>query len=266
MKKRPPAVAGMFYSIEPAILDKHIKEFMLSAKTKPSCIGVISPHAGYAYSGRTAAFAISSLKPAKSFIVLGPNHTGLGAEFSVMSSGIWSTPLGNTGIDEKLASKLLSESDFLAEDARAHAAEHSIEVQLPFLQERFNDFRFVPICIMNTGYSDEFMEKCIVIGESVAEIARSLGGIGIVASSDFSHYVPPETIEKREKHVVNAILELDVPKFFDALAGSDASVCGYGPIAVLMSAAKELGLRARDIHNSNSGGGSAVSYRAIGFE
>ncbi len=266
MTARPPAVAGMFYPLEPGLLGRQIGKFMLSAKTKPSCVGVISPHAGYGYSGQTAAFAIGLLRPAKSFIILGPNHTGYGHEFSLMSGGKWHTPLGDAGIDENLAAELMRRTD-IADDAGAHLAEHSIEVQLPFLQKRFNSFSFVPVCIMNIGYSDELMDACISTGEIIADIISKSnpGDIGIIASSDFSHYVPPETIEKREKPIMKAIMGLDVSGFFDALSSSNASVCGYGPIAVLMAAAKKLGLKARDIHSSNSGGEKAVSYRAIGF-
>jgi len=278
MSARLPAVAGMFYPNEPSLLAKQVKEFMLSAKTKPSCVGVVSPHAGYGYSGLTAAFAINSLRPAKRFIILGPNHTGMGSEFSLMSGGEWATPLGSVKVDGRLAAELLRRTD-IADDAGAHMAEHSIEVQLPFLQKRFNSnsFSFVPVCIMNTSYSDGFMDACVGIGEVIADIVKNSnsGDIGIIASSDFSHYVAPDTIGKREKSIVRAILEMDVSKFFDALssgyAGGSAadaasSVCGYGPIAVLMAAAKKLDLKARDIDSSNSGGSKAVSYRAIGFE
>ena len=290
---RKPAVAGTFYPNEPSLLRRQIEKFMLPAKTKPSCVGVISPHAGYTYSGLTAAYAINSLKPAKSFIILGPNHTGAGrgggssvlgrgggsspgSKFSLMSGGRWSTPLGDVPINERLAAELMRRTDIF-DDAGAHLAEHSIEVQLPFIQhlsrhspawKAYSDFSFVPVCIMNTGYDDVFLEACVSTGEIIADIIgkRNSGDIGIIASSDFSHYVAPDSIEKREKQIVKAIMELDVPKFFDALSGSDASVCGFGPIAVLMAAAKKLGLSARDIHSSNSGGDKAVSYRAIGFE
>jgi AmmeMemoRadiSam system protein B len=266
--ERKPAVAGMFYPLEPGLLAEQVREFMRPAKTNGSCVGVVSPHAGYSYSGRTAAFAISSLRPAGSFIVLGPNHTGMGAEFSLMAEGSWETPLGSVGIDTSLASEILRRTD-CEEDAAAHIGEHSIEVQLPFLQSRFKRFGFVPICIMNTDYSDGFMEKCVLLGEMLSlvlkENARKGKKVGIVASSDFSHYVDPSTIPRREKSIVDAILNLDVAKLFDALASTDASVCGYGPIAVLMSAAKRLGLKARDIHSSNSREAKAVSYRAIGF-
>jgi AmmeMemoRadiSam system protein B len=274
-----PAVAGMFYPAEPALLRKQVSSFMLSAKTKPSCIGAVSPHAGYGYSGLTATFALGSLKPAESFIILGPNHTGLGSEFSLMAEGAWKTPLGNVKIDSGLASELLGRTD-ISDDSDAHAGEHSIEVQLPIMQMIFKDFSFVPICIMNTGYSDEFMERCISTGEIIADVIagnkKKGKSVGVVASSDFSHYVDPETIPKREKDIVNAIMSMDVAKFFDALSSTNASVCGFGPIAVLMAYARKLHLKSKDIHNSDSSqsrtGGQnyrndrAVSYRAIGFE
>ena len=138
---RQPVVAGMFYSGNREGLKHDLEHFFSRAKAKKRCRMVVSPHAGYVYSGQTAAYAISSLEPAKKFIILGPNHPGLGAQFSVMSSGSWRTPLGDCRIDRDLAAKLES-SDFLEEDELAHMQEHSIEVQLPFLQLRFKDFSF----------------------------------------------------------------------------------------------------------------------------
>jgi AmmeMemoRadiSam system protein B len=264
---RQPVVAGMFYEGSGSGLKRQLDGLFSGVKAGKECM-VVSPHAGYVYSGKSAAFAVSSLKPAKKFIVLGPNHSGLGPRFSIMGSGSWVTPLGKCEIDTELAGKLKS-CDFLEEDVLAHAQEHSIEVQLPFLQHRFKDFTFVPVCIMNTDYSDGFLKKCETLGKKIAEIVKG-NNVGVIASSDFSHYLPQDVADMKDEAAVEQITKLDLKGFFRKLEEVDASVCGYGPIAVVMEAAKALGLKAKLVHKSSSGDASGdynavVAYYAIGF-
>jgi AmmeMemoRadiSam system protein B len=269
---RQPAVAGMFYERTESALKSHLKElFSGTDKKEGKSRIVVSPHAGYVYSGKTAAHAIASLREADKFIVLGPNHTGMGMEFSIMDSGSWETPLGKCDIDAKLAGKLKSggSCSFIRDDELSHMQEHSIEVQLPFLQHRFGKFTFVPVCIMNLSYSDEFLSKCEALGKAIAKIMRT-ESVGLVASSDFSHYLPQDVADMKDEAVAGRILKLDLKGFFRELEEVDASVCGYGPIAVAMAAAKELGLKAKLIHKSSSGDetgdyNAVVAYYAIGF-
>jgi hypothetical protein len=265
----------MFYYHDPKNLKAQLKDLFSGAKARPGHIGVVSPHAGYQYSGRTAAWAVSSLKPAKTFVILGPNHQGFGAQFSVMCSGAWKTPLGEVSINQKAARRLMESCKFLKDDGSAHSQEHSVEVQLPLLQHRFgsNAFDFVPVSIMNVDYSAEFLQKCERLGAAIAGLVKSgagASGTGAIASSDFSHYLPRDVAEQRDGAALKKILALDTGGLFKALEGMDASVCGYGPIAVLMSAARKLGLRAELINKSDSGdatgdAGSVVAYYAIGF-
>jgi MEMO1 family protein len=264
---REPAVARMFYEGKREELERHLNALFKNMKQGRER-AVISPHAGYIYSGRTAAHAIAALGKAERFIILGPNHTGLGPEFSTMTIGSWRTPLGKVQIDKKLAESLM-DCGFLQEDDMAHAREHSIEVQLPFLQHRFPRFSFVPICIQNTSYSEEFMGKCEALGHLVArEMKKSHAGL--IASSDFSHYLQKKIADEKDLAAIRAILALDVKAFFSELSGRDASVCGFGPIAVAMYVAKELGMRPRLLHKSSSGDQtgddrSVVTYYAVGF-
>jgi len=265
---REPAAAGMFYDDDPKRLEAGLGELFSGVKPAKACQMVVSPHAGYMYSGKTAAHAIGSLKKAKSYIIIGPNHTGLGPMFSMVGSGYWEMPLGECRIDFKLAMKLKS-FRLLKEDELAHLQEHSIEVQLPFLQHRFREFSFLPVCIMAAGYSVDFMSMCSELGKTVASAVKATGA-GVIASSDFSHYLPQKTAEKKDNAAIRRILKLDLPGFFRTLEEEDASICGYGPIAVAMSAAQELGLRPAMIHSSSSGDasgdyGSVVTYHAIGF-
>ena len=258
----------MFYDGSRNALRKNLDSLFSNAKKGGKFRAVVSPHAGYVYSGRTAASAISSLADARKFIVLGPNHTGLGAQFSFMGSGSWMTPLGECMIDAKLA-KGIGRCGFLEDDDLAHMQEHSIEVQLPFLQHRFGDFRFVPVCIMNSGYGAGFLERCEKLGKCIAGIMET-EGVGLVASSDFSHYLPQQYADAKDSAALMQILRLDTKGFFRQLQAVDASVCGFGPIAVAMAAARKLGLKAKLIEKSSSGDasgdyGAVVAYYAIGF-
>jgi AmmeMemoRadiSam system protein B len=276
---RRPVVAGQFYDSDPGRLSEQLSGFFEQVKAPSSSVGVVSPHAGYVYSGQTAAWAIASLKSAKTFIVLGPNHNTLGERFSVIKSGSWETPLGKVKIDSDAARLIGERCDFVADDRSAHAMEHSIEVQLPFLQHKFGKggsgpgFDFVPISIMNIDYSEGLAGRCERLGQAIASLigSRQAGNVGVVASSDFSHYVPKDTADKHDTKAVKSILELDVKGLFSHLDRIDGSVCGYGPIAVLMAAARALGLKGRLIRKSTSGDvtgddKSVVAYYAIGFE
>lgn len=267
---RKPVVAGTFYYNDPGILKDQLREFYSKVGTEQKCTGVISPHAGYMYSGQTAAFAIGSLKPAKSFIVLGPNHTGLGPGFSIFPGGAWKTPLGDCNIDFELAEELKEAFPGLEDDASAHTDEHSIEVQLPFLQYRFKDFRFVPITIMGSHYNDSgHLEKLESLGAAIAKLVKGKS-MGLIASSDFSHHLPLRAAEHKDDMALQKILKLDAKGFFDVLHKTDGSICGYAPIIALISAAKRLNLSAKLIQKSNSGEstgdfGSVVTYKAVGF-
>jgi AmmeMemoRadiSam system protein B len=269
MATRLPVVSGLFYPGTKGILLKQLRDmFSKTRKPREGCRAVICPHAGYEYSGSMAAKAVSQLTPANHFIVLGPNHYLRGGDFAIMSSGSWETPLGRVPIDSSLARRLLKHRPF-REDPQAHEREHSIEAVLPFLQHRFKGLSFVPISVMNVSYSQGFLRDCEAAGKAIASAIRGKN-IGVVVSSDFSHYLPEKAALEKDKKAIKQIKRLDLDGFFRALDETEASVCGYGPIAVLMSMARELGLKPRAIGSTTSaeaGGdrGSVVSYHAIGF-
>jgi AmmeMemoRadiSam system protein B len=271
MDTRYPAVSGTFYYGDVDNLKKQLDDLFSGVKAgSGDNLCVVSPHAGYIYSGSTAAKAIGSLKAGKRFIILGPNHIGMGSEFSVMNNGKWKTPLGDCVIDPGIA-KELKKCGILEDDPSAHEGEHSIEVQLPFLQHRFTDFTFVPITIMGAGYSDDFLKKCSVLGNTVARIMKSSPDVRVIASSDFSHYVPAELAKENDDKATAKIVKLDPAGFFKTLSDIDASVCGYAPITVLLFTAKALGLRNVEVIDYTTSGdktgdnSSVVAYSAIGF-
>jgi hypothetical protein len=248
MMIRQPAVAGMFYHLNTDLLEKQIK-FCFNYKLGPKKIkeekilAAIVPHAGYEYSGPIATWSYSRI-PKSNYIILGPNHRIFGSKFGVMKEGVWKTPLGSVKIDDKVATKLIEECPLLEYDILSHESEHSIEVQLPFLQYRFkDDFKFIPITISNEFPSLDFLDECKVIGKAIANIMKKEKDWIIIASSDFSHYVPNDYAHYVDNYIIDAILRLDEKDFFSRLQEKEASVCGFGPIAISMFAAKELGAK-----------------------
>ena len=271
MSVRNPVVAGMFYPDDPENLKKQLHSLFSQVKIRKTYQGVISPHAGYVYSGLTAAYAIKSLKRSKRFIILGPNHTGFGSKFAVDPNTQWETPLGRCSIDTKLKTEIMR-CELVDEDELSHHAEHSIEVQLPFLQYRFKRFTFLPLCVMAEGYSERFLSECDALAEVIAHILNKYTDTSIVASSDFSHYLPDEIARKKDDLAMQRIVRLDVEGFFQTLKRINASICGYAPITILMFVAKKLGMKKAElIHYSTSGEvtkdfDSVVSYAAVGFK
>jgi AmmeMemoRadiSam system protein B len=234
---RAPAVSGQFYPRNKNDLDREISQCFdgVQAGQKP-VLGAVVPHAGYIYSGSTAAHVYSMLPEADTFVLLGPNHTGYGSPVSV-SSEIWSTPLGEVGSDIEFIKALPGR--IIDTDETAHKYEHSIEVQLPFLQHRFHGFKIVPICM---GMQDE--ETALDVGVELAEAVRKVNKkVVIIASSDFSHYKPDKVAREDDAYFIQSILDLDIPGFYRKLYERNASVCGYGPIAAMLTASKALGAK-----------------------
>ncbi len=272
---RPPAVAGTFYNLDPEMLKKQINscfKHKLGPKTmkKEKILSAIVPHAGYVYSGPVAAWVYSRIEKAN-YIIIGPNHTGVGEKFALMKNGLWKTPLGEIAISEQMAEKIKKECKILEYDVLAHQYEHSIEVQLPFLQFRFgSDFKFVPISILNEFADETLLESCKLIGKGIANAIKSEKEKWIVlASSDFSHYVPHQTAKRVDKDLIKSIIRLNSKELFEKINEKDASVCGFGPIAIAIEVAKNLGAKKGKLLKYATSGditeeyGAVVGYAAI---
>jgi MEMO1 family protein len=240
---RHPAVAGQFYPRDPDRLVADIKTYA-SPKTSPiAAIGCIVPHAGYMYSGHVAGAVFARLKLPARFVILCPNHTGMGTPLSVVSEGQWETPLGSVSIDSRLATGLKSNFSFLSEDTHAHRSEHAIEVQLPFLQARLGKFSFVPIAV-GTGR----FEALEMLGNAMAEvIAVQPEPVLMIASSDMNHYESDGITRQKDALAIQRILALDPRGLFDVVNQQKISMCGYGPAVSMLTAARRLGATSAEL-------------------
>ena len=254
---RAPAVSGQFYPRSKKDLEREISRCFEGAPMgEKAVIGAVVPHAGYMYSGNTAAYVYSALPKADTFVFLGPNHTGYGSPVSV-SEESWSTPLGEVGSDSEFIRALPKR--IIDIDETAHKYEHSIEVQLPFLQHRFGGFSIVPICM---GMQDE--ETALYVGMELAEAVRKVRkNVVIIASSDFTHYKPDKAARENDSYYINSILEFDVPAFYRKLYERNASVCGYGAIAAMLTATKALGAKKATLLKYSTSGDTTGDLAAV---
>jgi len=276
MQIRTPAVAGMFYPSEKKELKKSIRECFLHkfgpGKIPPSSIkkkifGVICPHAGYMYSGPIAChsfYAISSDAP-ELFIIIGPNHWGIGSSVATMKDCKWNTPLGDVEVDSEAAEEISHISEIIDIDYFSHTREHSLEVQIPIIQEMYSDFKILPISMINQN-----KDVAKDIGLAIVKIAEKKK-VMIIGSSDFTHYEQNEFAHEQDMALIEPILNLDVKKFYDVLEDRNVSACGYGAIATTMIACKELGATKGELLKYATSGditgdtSSVVGYGSIVF-
>jgi len=263
---RAPAVSGTFYPSGPANLNAQLKDFFQNIRQPvlKSAVAAIVPHAGYLYSGRTAAYAYSALPEADAYIILGPNHSGVGPEVSLMAEGEWATPLGKVPIDSALADEI-AKCEYVDVDVSAHAQEHSIEVQLPFLQYRFKGPKFVPICLMQSAFSKaEFLGVCRSLADSIfSAVQKTKKRVVLLASSDFSHYVPQETALKNDNDAIESIKNLDECGFLDKVLSKKLSICGFGCIAVALAYSKRMGAQRATLLNYSTSGDATRDYSSV---
>lgn len=242
---REPKAAGLFYSSDKTLLEREI-ETAFRGKGGPkeyeseNLVAVITPHDKYHICGSVSAWSFSKIEKAN-YVIIGANHHELGSRFAIMKDGLWKTPLGEVAVSNRIAQKIIDKSKIVDYDVVSHENEHSIEVQLPFLQYRFgNDFKIVPIAIRNRFEDKDFVKQCQDIGKSIAQaIASDKEKWVIIATTDFSKG-DRKSVEKVDKMLIGSLKNLNEKKFFDAIHENESYICGYGAILTAVAAAKEM--------------------------
>ncbi len=236
---RNAVVAGQFYPGQRESLLKSVISLMPAATEQKTAIALMSPHAGYIYSGKVAGQTFAGVKIPSEAIILGPNHHGRGHVAAVYASGAWETPIGETPISVKLADRILRECPMAAEDTLAHRFEHSLEVQLPFLQVKAPATSIVPICISRMP-----LDLLLEMGDGLAR-AISSGSEPplIVASTDMTHYESAKSARQKDFMALDRVLALDPEGLYDVVSEHGISMCGVFPTVVMLQAAKTLGAK-----------------------
>jgi AmmeMemoRadiSam system protein B len=284
---RRAAFAGQFYAAGMSSLNKQIKDCFMSKfgpRNLPGkiqnkkIIGAISPHAGYMYSGPGAAWVYKELGESKQpdvYLIIAPNHTGYGAQFSTYIGDAWEIPYGSCKIDQEFGKSLIEKFSELKDDKIAHLYEHDIEVQLPFLYYINKNFKFLPIVVSDIDYG-----YCKIISEAIASLNKK---ICVITSSDFTHYGKnygyepfsdkiKENMYNLDKSAISYIEKLDTNGFLNYIYKTRATICGYSAIAITIETCKKLGAKKARLLNYYTSGdivnnySNAVGYASIVFE
>ena len=281
MKVRRPTQEGSFYAGDAEALKAQIKRCFLheigpkelpqvSRSSLTEVVGLVCPHAGYMYSGAVAANAYYELakdgKP-DTVVILGPNHTGYGSALALMNEGVWSTPLGDVEVDGETANQIVRETRLVDVDDLAHRFEHSIEVQLPFLQYLYgSEFKFVPIC-----FQMQDLASAEEVGNALVEVLAGKNAV-VIASSDMTHYEPQKNASTKDLAALQAVEAMDAKRFYSIIETQNVTACGYGPITTVITTAKGLGAKEAKLLRYKSSGditgdySSVVGYAAVSFK
>jgi hypothetical protein len=281
VKIRRPTQAGAFYEGDAEALKIQIERCFLQEfgpKKRPKVnkngsreiVGLVCPHAGYMFSGSVAAnayFELASDGKPDTVVILGPNHTGYGSGLAVADEGFWRTPLGDVEVDGETASQIVQKTRIVDVDELAHRFEHSVEVQLPFLQYLYgSEFKFVPIC-----FQMQDLASAVEVGKALAEVLAGKNAV-VIASSDMTHYEPQRNAVAKDMAALKAVEAMDEKRFYSVIEKQNVTACGYGPIAALITAAKGLGAKEAKLLCYKTSGditgdySSVVGYAAVCFK
>jgi len=258
--RRKASVAGYFYPSGETELKETIGRMVDPGREKKEALCVVSPHAGFEYSGPVAGAVFSSIRLPAKYIILGPNHGYVHTRFAIMREGVWENPLGNVPVDRDLAEAIMKLSSTIAVDRAAHAREHSLEVQLPFIQFFRRDISIVPISISSTASYDELSELGRVLGVAVRERG---GEVLIIASTDMSHYVDGEVAKEKDFKAIDRILSLDAEGLYRVVQNENISMCGYQPTTAAIVAALSLGAKNAELIKYQTSGDVTGDYREV---
>lgn len=270
MSVRRPAVAGTFYPDDPRELRTAVRGSYLhplgpgvvppAEEEREGVIACICPHAGYQYSGPVAAHSylwLSGLRKPDLVVLVGPNHYGIGNGVATYREGSWETPLGRIPIDSEASAEIVKLTGLVDFDAEAHRREHSLEVQIPFLQELYGSFKLLPISL---AFQD--IETARELGRGLADMLAGRNVI-LVASSDLTHYEPSDVARQKDTALLETIVGLDTDSFYKVLEERRVTACGYGAIATVMEAAKRIGSSGGELHKYANSGDTTGDYGAV---
>lgn len=260
---RSAVVADRFYPGSPSALSAYLAQLMpvIPAADKEEALAVISPHAGYVYSGGVAGETMARVRIPDTVIILGPNHHGRGAPLAV-GTDTWRMPLGEVAVDRDLARRILERSTVITEDETAHNAEHSLEVQVPFLQHGNRKVAIVPIVVSHVPYQ--------VCEEAASDLAAAIrehpAPVLLVASTDMTHYESRRDASRKDHLALERIRALDPKGLYETVLGNRISMCGIMPTTIVLLAAKKLGAkRARLVRYTDSGEASGDTDQVVGY-
>lgn len=261
---RLPAVAGQFYPGNPKELSALVERYTKEEKSqkKVSVRACLVPHAGYIYSGGVAGAVFGRLSLPKKILLIGVRHYPRGEALAILSEGAWRTPLGDVSIDTTFATSLREECPALREDSVAHSKEHSLEVELPFLQVLNPDFSFVPVAVGTLRF-----EELAETGEGIARVLQqSKEDILIVTSSDMNHYEDDETTRRKDRKAIDQMLNLNAKGLYDICRSEKISMCGLGPAITMLTAMNSLHVtKAELVRYATSGDVSGDRDAVVGY-
>lgn len=258
--KRLPYVAGYFYPDDPELLRRTIQSFAREETEKIRAVGVVAPHAGYEYSGPVAGGVYSTVEIPETVVIMSPAHHRISSLFALYDRGSWLTPLGEVKIEARLADLVAQETDLISRDPEAHRKEHSIEVQIPFLQYFRPDVAIVPIMVSYQAGLTELSQ----LGQALAMAVRKFEQpVLLVASTDMSHYVSKKVAEELDFKAIEFIKKLDPEGLVRVVTSFGISMCGFQPTSVMLAAARSLGAREGRLISYQTSGERTGDYREV---
>ena len=232
---RLPIASGSFYPGNKEQLEEALKALIDDTQEKQRALGVISPHAGYVYSGPVMGRVFSRIEVPGTVVIMAPNHTGGGTPYSIWPDGTWRTPIGDTQIDEELVTEILDSCELIEKDTAAHVNEHSAEVILPFLQYNNPQVKIVVIVIRSRNFED-----LRIIGKSIGSVLnKTKPETLVVASSDMTHYESQKSAETKDQNAIKEIVALREKGLYEVVRDLGISMCGVSPVISMMACSKE---------------------------
>jgi MEMO1 family protein len=258
---RETAVAGQFYPADKKLLEKELEKMLVAGAKRQKVLGLLAPHAGYVYSGPCAGQVYSRVALPETVIILGVNHRGPGAPLALDGNDFWETPLGKVAINSGLRSRLLSASKLFALDNEAGRLEHSLEVQVPFIQYSSPKSQILPITV-----AAHRLDDLLAAGHALAGLFEENKSIMLVASSDMSHYIPAAKAKELDSKAIEQLLKLDAQGLYRTVMENRITMCGVAPAVIMLSAAKEAGAtKAELVCYTNSGEVSGDFNEVVGY-